>query len=128
MADPQQELASIFGRSTKRVRTTQEHPRRVSVIDVAVIVTGRSASNAARDIGTVKERYPDITENMGAYKFPGRGQKSTVVATVRGIVETVMHCGARCTTYAESQNLRAAHRTRRAPQLTAARNHPTGPL
>jgi len=45
---------------------------------------------AAQDIGYVKERYPEVTQNLGLFKFPGSRQRETAVANIRGAVELLL--------------------------------------
>ena len=73
-----------------RIRKTDETPPRISVIDVATLVTGKHARKAAQDVGFVKERYPEVAQNLGLFKFPGKAQRNTPVATCCGVVELVM--------------------------------------
>ena len=88
MADIQQELASLLGRTCAvSIRRTDETPPRLSVIDVAVLVTGKDARKTAQDIGYIKERFPEVAQNLGLYKFPGRRQRDTPVANIRGAIE-----------------------------------------
>ena len=35
------------------------------------VVTGKDARNAARDVGFVKERYPEVAQKLSLFKFPG---------------------------------------------------------
>ena len=59
MADIQQ-LATILGTSgAVSIRKTDETPPRLSVIDVAILVTGKDARKTAQDIGYVRERFPE---------------------------------------------------------------------
>ena len=93
MADIRPQLAMLLGREAKdiaNIRKTSEVPPRVSVIDVAAAITGKDANKAAQDIGFIKERHPEVTQNLGDFKFAGRGQKNTPVTDARGIVELVM--------------------------------------
>ena len=64
------------------------------VSHVAVVIRGQDASNAARTLGRVKERYPDVTPFWSDVKFTDsrgrKGQKNTPVADVRGIVEIIV--------------------------------------
>ena len=46
MADIQRELAVLLGRETVRIRRTDEQPPRISVIDVAMAVSGGSQHDA----------------------------------------------------------------------------------
>ncbi len=90
-ADIRQQLATLLGRETVGpIRKTDEEPPRVSVIDVATLVTGKDARKAAQDVGFVKDRYPEVAQNLGLFKFPGRAQRNTPVATCRGVVELIM--------------------------------------
>jgi hypothetical protein len=72
------------------IRKTEETPPRISVIDVAILVTGKDARKTAQDVGYVKERYPEVAQNLGLFKFPGRRQRETPVANIRGAVELVL--------------------------------------
>ena len=45
-------------------------------------------NDAARDFRRAKEQYPEVNPTWVNFKFPGRGQKNTPVADVRGIVES----------------------------------------
>ena len=86
-------LAALLGRETVQIRKTDETPPRISVIDVAVAVTGKNAKKAAQDVGFVQERHPDVTQILGHVKFPDskgrKGQRDTPVADVQGIVPTL---------------------------------------
>ncbi len=49
---------AVLGRPvTKQIRKTDENPSRVSIIDVAVVITGQDANNAAKALGMVRYRY-----------------------------------------------------------------------
>ena len=88
------QLAALLGRETVRIRKTDEEPPRISVIDVAVVITGKDARKAAQDISFVKERHPDVAQILGHVKFADargrKGQKDTPVTDARGIVEILM--------------------------------------
>lgn len=90
MADIQQ-LATILGTSgAVSIRKTDETPPRLSVIDVAILVTGKDARKTAQDIGYVRERFPEVAQNLGLFKFSGRRQRETPVANIRGAIELVL--------------------------------------
>ena len=84
------QLAALLGKEAVRIRKTEEERPRISVIDVATLVTGKDARKAAQDVGFVKTRYPEVAQNLGLFKFSGRAQRNTPVATCRGVVELVM--------------------------------------
>ena len=52
-----------------QIRKTDETPPRISVIDVVIVITGKNARNAARDVGFLKERYPDVTQKLSDVKL-----------------------------------------------------------
>ena len=79
------QLAALLGKEIVRIRKTDESPPRISVIDVAVVITGKDANNAARAVGVVKDRYPEVTQNLSDFKFPGRGQRKTPVANLHEV-------------------------------------------
>jgi len=51
------------------VRKTDETPPRVSVIDVAAIITGHNVKYAAQAIRNIYEKYPDLDEKNIQVKF-----------------------------------------------------------
>ena len=38
----------------------------------------------------MKESYPEVSPNWRNFRFPGRGQRNTPIADVRGVVEIIM--------------------------------------
>ena len=81
------QLAALLGKEAVRIRKTEEERPRISVIDVATLVTGKDARKAPQDVGFVKNRYPEVARNLGLFKCSGRAQRNTPVATCRGVVE-----------------------------------------
>ena len=51
MADIPRQLAALLGRETVQIRKTDETPPRISVIDVAVAVTGKNAKELNDRVG-----------------------------------------------------------------------------
>ena len=51
------QLAALLGKEAVRIRKTEEERPRISVIDVATLVTGKDARKAAQDVGFVKKHY-----------------------------------------------------------------------
>jgi len=91
--DIPKQLATLLGIETVRIRKTDEEPPKVSVIDVAVAVTGHDANYAGQAVRNVCEKYPDVHEKVVYVKFPdarGRMGQKTPVADVKGIVEIIM--------------------------------------
>ena len=85
------ELSAILGRRVrKQIRKTEETPPRVSIIDVAVVITGTNANHAGQILRRIKDRYPDVHSFCVDFRFPGQGQKDTPVAGIRGLVEIIM--------------------------------------
>ena len=85
-----QQLSELLGREIKEIRTTKERPPRISVVDVAALVTGKDSRKAAQDLGILKGRFPDVTQKFAFYKFPGKRQRDTPVCGARALVELVM--------------------------------------
>ena len=93
MADIQRQLSGLLGRDVQHIRKTSDNPARISVIDVVAAITGHrsnGSSNAAVIFMRLKNDHPEVTTNCSDLKFPGRGQRKTPVASVRGIVEIIM--------------------------------------
>ena len=84
------QLGTLLGREIARIRKTNQTPPRVSVIDVVQAITGKDARHAAEDVRGLCSSYPEVDGISVHYRFPGRGQRDTPVADVRGIVEIVM--------------------------------------
>jgi len=88
------QLAALLGMPRVRIRKTDEAPPRVSVVDVAVAVTGHDANYASQAVRNICEQHPDVHEKIMDVKFPDvrgrRGQKNTPVADVKGIVEVIL--------------------------------------
>ena len=91
--DIRAQLATLLGKpwdSIGQVRKTGETPPRISVIDVAVLITGKDANNAARDVAFVKDRHPEVIQKLNDFRFPGQGQRKTAVTCAQGVVELVL--------------------------------------
>ena len=86
------ELASLVERekNTLQLRTTSEMPKRVSVIDVIMIITNADANVAGNILRRIEEKYAEVKERTGLFKFPGERQRDTPVTDVRGMVEIIM--------------------------------------
>jgi len=90
MADTKQQLSKLLGREVKQLRVTDEDPPRISVIDVAVMITGHGPDYASQAIRNISENYPDVRGIITDLKFRGRGQRNTPVTDVRGIVNFIL--------------------------------------
>ena len=73
------QLAALLGKETVQIRKTNESPPRISVIDVAIAVTGKTHHDAAQDVRRLLTQYPEVGTNCSHLKFPGRGQRDTPV-------------------------------------------------
>ena len=72
------------------IRKTSETPPRISAVDVVEAITGKTKNHARNSLNCVRERHPEVARNLSYFRFPGRGQRETPIADVRGIVEIVM--------------------------------------
>lgn len=87
------ELAVLVDREKNalELRATSEKPKRVSVIDVILIVTGATDAHvAAQILRRMLETYAELKEKIDQFRFPGQGQRETPVTDVRGMVEIIM--------------------------------------
>ena len=88
------QLAALLGKKMVRIRKTDEAPPRVSVIDVAIAVTGHDANYASQAVRNICGKYPDVHEKIMDVKFSDargrKGQKNTPAVDVRGVVEIIM--------------------------------------
>jgi len=84
------QLATLLGRETMEIRRTEDTPPRVSVIDVASIITGHGADYASQAVRNVYDNHPEVREKITDFKFPGRRQRKTPVTDVQGIIEIIM--------------------------------------
>ena len=67
------QLAALLGKRAVQVRKTDETPPRISVIDVATLVTGKNARNAARDVVFVRDRHPEVSQKLSHFLFSWPG-------------------------------------------------------
>ncbi len=88
------QLAALLGREVAHIRKTEETPPWISLVDVVQAITGQAKNNAGKSIERIKENYPQVSPEDSPtwrnYRFPGRGQRDTAVADVRGMVELIM--------------------------------------
>ena len=83
------QLSALLGHSVKRIRITDETPPRISVIDAAIALTGKSHHDVAQDFRRVSEQYPEVGTKCSHFRFKGRGQRDTPITTIHGLVELV---------------------------------------
>ena len=72
----QHEFSDLFHRRVAQVRKTRGIPLRISMIDLAMALTGKNFRGASRDVGVVKERYPEFSESLTEHKFPSSANES----------------------------------------------------
>ena len=85
------ELAKLLGKdvnSVGHIRRTDNGE--LSVIDVAMAVTGKNAQHSAKDFSRLCEAYPEVWTKCPHFKFSGRGQRDTPIANLATMVEIIM--------------------------------------
>ena len=89
LADLGQQLSELLGRGVSQNirKTNDKDPPRVSIIDVIMVIKAQDAKAASVEWCRLADRYPEVSANCTHVKFPGKGQKSTPVADVKGIVD-----------------------------------------
>ena len=68
MADTQRQLSALLGRQVKQLRKTEEIPPRISVVDVVVAITGKTARHSAEAIRDLSARYNEVDGNIVEYR------------------------------------------------------------
>ena len=58
------------------------------MIDVVEAITGQVKSNAGKTLERIKESHPEVYPNWINFRFPGRGQRETPIADVRGTMNS----------------------------------------
>ena len=91
-ADISQHLAELLGKPVGwigQIRKMEETPPRISVIDVAIALTGKSHHDAAQYFRRISEQYPEVGTTCSHFRFKGRGQRDTPITTIHGVVKLV---------------------------------------
>jgi hypothetical protein len=70
----------------KSFRFTNDTPRRVSVIDWIMMITGKNQIRAGEAIERMLKAHPEVSAKMRKHQFPGRGQRLTPVATASDLL------------------------------------------
>ena len=70
----QQQLSALLGTDVTRLRKTDETPARISVIDVAIAISGYDANYACEAVRRFREHDEEVDAKSVHLKFPGRGQ------------------------------------------------------
>ena len=73
----QQQLSALLGKGVTRLRKTGENPARISVIDVAVAISGHDANYACEAVRRIREHDEEVHAKIVDLKFSGRGQQKT---------------------------------------------------
>lgn len=68
-------------------RDERDRVQNVSVIDITSLLTGANTNNAAEKIREIRNEVKDFIVN---FKFPGRGQRETPVATPSNLVKIIL--------------------------------------
>ena len=79
-----------MGKEAVQIRTTDETPARISVIDVVQAITDMTKSNAGHYYERIKDAHPEVCTNCTNFRFRGRGQRDTPITDIKGIVEIIM--------------------------------------
>ena len=84
------QLAALLGKEAVQIRKTDRNPPQASIYDVISAVTGLNGNHAGKAYRDLTARYPEVHSVGVNFRFAGRGQRDTPVASVRGIVEIIM--------------------------------------
>jgi hypothetical protein len=75
-----QQLAEMKKVSLEEVGRIRMTPQKMpSLVDVGVILTGKSSHDVARDLRCILDKHPDLGQKVPQIKFGGRGNQDTPV-------------------------------------------------
>ena len=75
-----QQLAELKGIPLEQVGRVRMTPEKLpSLVDVGVILTGKTSSNVARDLQVIFEKHNELTQKVSQIKFGGRGNRESPV-------------------------------------------------
>ena len=75
------QLAALLGRETIQIRRTDQNPPQASIYDVISAVTGLNGNHAGKAYRDLTARYPEVHSVGMNFRFAGRGQRDTPVAS-----------------------------------------------
>ncbi len=84
------QLANVLVAEPEQILRIRKHGDKFSLIDVTVLVTGNDARYAAKEIGILGLRYPEVWNKIQHLKFAGPGQRETPVGDVYAAVDLIM--------------------------------------
>lgn len=79
-----------FDKEGSKVRATAD--KRFSVYDVLVAFGVTDKANCRNVFSRITSKYPEVLTKCINFKFPGRGQRQTPVATEEGMYQILMLC------------------------------------
>ena len=90
ISDLTMSLSSLTDGTVRQIKKTCEDPPRLSVINVIGAVTGHTLTVCSHTLQNLLQKFPEVRPNTSNFKFPGRGQRDTIVTDAHGIIEVVM--------------------------------------
>ena len=79
-----------------RIRTVGEGAAKLfSLVDVARLVSGKTARHAIRDVEIVMENFSEVSHGVGHFQFEGQGQRKTPVGDLRTTLLVVLRLRSR---------------------------------
>lgn len=91
------ELCELLGLSSVvHVRTVGEgRARRFSLVDVAVLLSGKAPTHALEDVRAVQQSHFEVNDGIVNFKFGGQGQRETPVADLQTTLLVVLRLRSR---------------------------------
>lgn len=84
------ELAKALGTEVQCLTMRQTNDKQTAVIDAICLFTGQTPHDAAQTLRRLLERHPELKSRMAHFKFPGRGQRDTIVTDLATLYEILM--------------------------------------
>ena len=86
----QTSLAALLKVTEDRIVNIRKTGTLYSLVDVTSVVVGCDNNSAGQRIREVRRQHPEFLAAMVVVQFPGRGQRETPAADLRGVVELIM--------------------------------------
>ena len=88
--DKMESISELTDGALRGIRKTAEDPPRVSVLDVISALTGLEIKGSSVVYHRLKEQFPEVAIGCCNFKFPGRGQRETLVTCAKGATLILM--------------------------------------
>ena len=79
----------MLGKTHPEIQLPRRRGNLFSLIDIAMLATGKSVDYAAQQIRTIRDKF-QVSDKIGNLEFQGHGQRSTPVGDIYVVVKLIM--------------------------------------